>query len=96
MALQAGRARHEVVPLKVDEVADVPRGVERPPRDKGAVYHTSNPLSLEKDVKRGHEGQGSQEHKEGELNGFPFETRQVVEPMYDCPKDRQTNKDTGV
>ena len=62
-------------PLKVDEVTDVPRGVERPPRDKGAVYHTSNPLSLEKDVKRGHEGQGPQKHKEPELHGFPFEAR---------------------
>jgi len=75
MALQPDGARHEVVPLKVDEVTNVPGGVKRPPRDKGAVYHTSNALSLEKYVEWGHEGQGSQEHKETEFHGFPFEAR---------------------
>ncbi len=75
MALQPAGTRHEVVPLKVNEVTDVPGGIKRPPGDKRATYHSGNPLSLEKDVKRGHKGQGSQEHKETEFHSFPFEAR---------------------
>ena len=71
--LRRARPEHGVPSLKIDEVTDVPGGVKRPPGDKRAVDHPGNPLSLEKDVKRGHKGQGPQEHKETEFHGFPFE-----------------------
>ena len=75
-------------PLEIDEITDVPGGVERPSGDKRAVYHTCNPLSLEQDVKRGHEGQGPQEHKEREFHGLSLEARQIVESMDGCAEDR--------
>ena len=73
--LRRVRPERGVSSLKIDEVTDVPGGVKRPPGDERAVDHPGNPLSFEKYVKRGYKGQGPQEHKEGELNGFPFEAR---------------------
>jgi len=82
--------------LKVDEVTDVPGGVEGPGCDKGEIEHRRDLLSLKQDVKRAEESDEPERDEEAKVNALSLKPRKEVEPLNQVPQQREKEEDPQI